>query len=727
MDFAATSWFTDDDPEIILLKQFEKTFGSDESVILLFEIDEGSIFTPENINILHNLTEEMWLVPEVMRVESLTNYNWSYAEADNLITEPFLPEDRIDDKSFLKDREKEALEHRVLPGVFFSRNLKSATVYGRITYNPAHISDYESITLASQAIADEFEKKYDHIKVHVLGQSALNHTFQRTSFNDLSILMPLLVLLIILYLFYSFRSVIGVFIPLTIIFTSIGVTGGIAGLFGFKINSLTFILPSVLVAISIADSVHILTTFFDSFSRLKDIGEAAKKSLHKNMWPIFLTTVTTTIGFLSLTVSDILPVKELGILAGVGVCVALLFSYLLIIPILIFMSSERAKNNKPITQRLLPKHHVQNYLEWVARWSKTIIACFFSLTIVMGYLGMQNEINSNPYKYFKPNDPLSIGNDYVLEHYGGVAGPEIIIDSGVAEGIKDPQFLRKVEKFQNWLTNEPYVNRVMSIIDILKEMNQALNEGDPQEYRISDSREVIAQEIFLYSLSLPIGMDLNNRVDLNERELRLSVLWELQDSRISLEKLAVIESKAEEIGLPIQITGKPILFQKMNDYVVQTFFTSIAMALIFITFILILIFRSYRIGLMSLIPNFVPIIFGAGLLTILGIPVDIGCAIVASVTLGVAVDDTIHFLSHYKQLVMQGMERTEALTEVLRSTGMALIITTVILVSCFGLFIFASLAPNINFGILASFVIAVALICDFLVLPALILQMKHKH
>lgn len=726
LDFSAQAWLSVDDPHIERLSLFERTFGNDERLILLLELKEGEIFDSEMVQLLSELTEKLWTVPEILRVESLANFHWSYAEGDDLTTEPFLPEDMISSEEFLKQRRLDAIDHRFLPGVFFSKNLKSALVIGRIAFHPDRSSDFKKIALAAEDLTKAYADD-PRFKIHLLGEPILSHNFQVISFRDLGAMTPLLLLLVIFYLAYSFRTVIGVVIPLGIIFASIGFTLGLTGLLGIKVNSLTFILPSVLMAIAIADSVHLLATFFNLHTKGASLIEAAEKAMEKNLYPIFLTSISTAIGFLSLFSSSIIPVKELGILAAAGTMAAMFFSYFFVIPLLlIFMNQRTKRHGTTVNQRVLSRSQVERYLTWVDRFKAHILVLSLLISVAATVLGLMNSIDSNPFKYFQDGEDISIANNYSLENYGGVGGPEILIDSGEKEGIKDPEFLAKVESFQAWLVGLDYVNNVVSVVNILKEMNQALYGGDPSEYRINTQRDVIAQELFLYTLGLPQGLDLNNQVDLENRRIRLSVMWEIQDSSESLKKIALIEDEAHRRGLDLIVTGKAILFQRMNGYVVMTFFTSIAFALLLITIILIVVFRSVKLGLLSLIPNFVPIILGAALLTILKIPIDIGCAIVASVTLGIAVDDTIHYLSHYNRLIKAGMARFEALVEVMATTGLALIITTVILVSCFGIFIFASLTPNIHFGLLCGFVITLALVCDLVILPAILLSIKEK-
>jgi len=722
MDFSAKVWFASHDPNIKTLETFERTFGNDEAATLIIESDKD-IFNPHFMDILNKLTEKMWKVPEVMRVQSLTNFYWTRSFEDEILTEEFLYAEKLNDQQYLNEKKVSALEHKVIPGYYISEDAKSASIYAYISHNPDVAPDYAKITEGLKEVTKEFENE-PGIKFHYMGQPPLSDRFQKVSFDDLGTMAPLLMLLVIIYLIFCFRSVIGVAIPTIIITLSLISTTALIGVFGFTINSLTFVLPSILIAISVADSVHIMAAFYDEFSKKGDCFHACTHSLRKNLWPIFLTTFSTMIGFFSLYSSDIKPVSDLGVLAGVGTFLAFSYTYLTTIPLLIIFNKNSA--SKSLNTKTLSESAVRSYLNFVREKRVWIITLFILISGSFTYLALQNEINSDPYTYFSESDPISKGNRFVLNSYGGVGGPELIVDSGEPGGITSPEFLYKVELFQDWLEDKEYVNKSVSIINILKEMNQSLNGGKKEFFKIPERKDQIAQELFMYTMSLPVGMDLNNRMDLSQQKLRLSVLWSLQTSKDSLKGVEDYEQKAKEIGLNIKTTGKPILFHRMNSYVVYTFFTSIAMALVLITIIMIFIFKDLKLGLLSLIPNILPIVFGAGALTLLDTPIDIGCAIVASVTLGIAVDDTIHFLSHYNLLRRSGMNIYDSMFKVFTSTGLALIVTTVILVSCFGLFMFANLTPNINFGILCALVLSLALVTDLLLLPAIIFCFKDR-
>ncbi|MBK26396.1 MAG: hypothetical protein CME70_20520 [Halobacteriovorax sp.] len=720
LDFSARTWFRANDPNITQLDSFEKKFGNDESAVLVMHSKNG-FFDRESLKTLHKVTEAIWQVPDIARVDSLNNQNLTTSIDDDISTEEFIPVERIDDEGFLEERKKAFQKHKVLPGVFLTKDYKSAVIYGRVVQKPEGEVDFDAIFDGFQKVGRDLLEP-SGIEYHILGAPSLNVTFKRTSFKDLRTINPILVGLVIIYLIFCFRNFWGVFLPLTVIGTTLIFMTGLIGFLQIKMNSLTFILPGIIIAIAIADSVHLLSTYFDKYAEGEELNASLKAALDKNISPIFLTSISTAIGFFSLTTSDVRPVAEMGLLAGIATIMAFVLSLLYIPSTLILFNVGSTKAQRG--GRAIKKLTARRYIKFLERWHKSILVSFILISGSFTWLALQNEVNSNPYEYFNETNPISIGNQFTLKTFKGVGGPELVIDSGRENGITDPGFLKIVDQFQTWLNERDYINRIISITDIIKEVNQSLHGGQEDMYRIPDSKEMIAQEIFLYTMGLPQGMDLNNRIDLKQRELRLSVLWNVQNSKESLIRIEEIETKAEELGLKMASTGKPVLFQRMNGYVVETFTTSMGMALVLITLILIVVYRSFKMGLLSLIPNFIPIVLGAGLLTIIKTPVDVGCAIVASVTLGIAVDDTIHFLSHYSKLIREGSPRVEALTEVISGTGVALIVTTMILVSGFGLFMFASLTPNKNFGILSSFVLFMALFCDLVILPCIVLAVE---
>ena len=295
-----------------------------------------------------------------------------------------------------------------------------------------------------------------------------------------------------------------------------------------------------------------------------------------------------------------------------------------------------------------------------------------------------------------------------------------MIRTGKEDGIKDPEFLNKVDAFQKWIEERPYVNQAVSVVNILKSMNRSLHGDDPSHYVLPKTKEAIGQELFLYTMSLPQGMDINNMMTVKNDAIRLIVLWTIFDSATYLRERDKMVAKGREFGLDVAAVGKSEIYQAMNPYVVESFLRSISLAMFLVTLLLIIVFRSVRLGLLALIPNCLPLIFGGAFFFLFQKPLDIGTVLVMSVCLGIAVDDTIHILTNYSRLLRDGASPKEALVEVVSHTSPALIATTIILVSGFGTLAFADFVPNMYFGIMTALILSSALITDLLFLPLLL-------
>jgi uncharacterized protein len=720
-------WFRADDPNIVKLNSFERRFGNDENLVVAIHHPEG-IFHPERMRLIEKLNEELWQIPQVIRVDALTSATISESFEDDILIDYLLDPDLEWTQEYLQIKKDIALNHPQLPGYLISRDATVAMSFLRLTPTLEGSPDYDIIMERAREITAPYHQ-LNGLEVHMTGEAAINNAFREISSEDSRIILPLLFLVIVISLALIFRSLLGVILPIALTLMTVSATLGIGFHFGLKFNSILNILPAILIAITIADSVHVLMSYFQFRAMGADYKKAAKLSLEKNIIPTLLTTLTTMIGFLSLTMTDLQPIKRLGMMAGLGGVLAWIFTIFLLGPILLkfplrvpdFLMKSFGHLTTDGQKRAALSH---NLVQWIARHRGKILVSFTGLTIGSLFLGMQNEINANPYSYFADSTTIKASNSFIKERFGGTAGPELMISTGREDGIKDPDFLKRVDEFKTWLESYSFVDKTIDIVDIIKEMNQSLHGGDPDYFRIPDNNENVAQLLFLYTLSLPQGMDLNNRMSLDFETMRMSVLWRIHTSKEWGQWVQVIEQKALELDLDLVVTGKTNLFQKMMGYVVLTFAKSIVTASFLVCVLMMILFGSWKIGLISLLPNFLPLIIGGGFMYVMGMSLNIGTAIVASVCLGIAVDDTIHFLSQFYHWRTQGKSREESLVQVITFTGSALLVTTVILVCAFGLFILGSFTPNVNFGIMCAFILTVALIVDLIFLPALLIDKK---
>jgi len=720
-------WFRETDPLIKTLNSFERQFGNDESIVVVLHAPDG-LFKPGPAKVLREITEKLWIVPEVIRVESLSNFNYTSVEEDDIIIEPFFPEIGEElSAEFLEKKKKQALSHKTMPNYLVSVDGKAAMIFARLVPTLDGSPNYEVIVRESKKIVDEYIDNTE-VELHIVGEAAVNDAFRSVANRDGAIFLPTLFALIIVFLLFTFRSVVAMLLPLGVTIVSLIMTFGLCFYAGYTYNNILSILPAILIAISIADSVHVLVTYFNFRGEGHDGKRAAYLSLHKNLVPTFLTSVSTMIGFFSLTYTELIPVRQLGVLAGVGCFFAWVMTIFMMGPLLYYVPFKVPKHFKRLTGAGEGGIHpfAIKLTEFLSDHKGKIIISMSFFALFSLYLATKININSNPYEYFSYNQPIRKANDFVKEVFGGNTGPEFVIDSGKDDGIKDPIFLAKVEKFKSWVNDREYVNKTVDIIDIIKDTNKNLYGGREEEYRIPDTQKEIAEQLFLYGMSLPQGMDLNNRMTLTKDKMRMSVLWSIYDTRGWLTHVSELEEKGRELGLDIKATGKFYLFQRMMDYIVHTFIISISMAMFLVALLMMLVFKSFKIGLISLIPNVLPLVFGAAIMVIAGVNLNIGSALVFSVCLGIAVDDTIHFLSNYYHFKEEGLPEKKVIATIFTYTGSALMVTTMILASGFGIYYFGDFIPNENFGMLCAFVLTGALFIDMIFLPALLMWFAER-
>ncbi len=718
-------WFDESDPKLDTLNYLEKTFGNDETLVIVVHLPddiEGDLFQSKHMKVIHEITSKAWQIPQVIRVESITNYNYVSSVENDINVEPLIGEDF--DTDFLQSRKELSLNDKSIKGYLVDKKARLALIFAHLIPSNVQTPRYKDIVFQTREILEQYSK--GDLEFHITGKASLNYAFEEVSMGDVKLIMPLLFLLLISYLFYVFRSFKAMLLPFLIVITCVTATLGLGFWWGIHFSAILAILPIILVAIGIADSVHIMVNFFQFRGKGESPEKAIELTVHKNFVPTFLTSFSTSIGLFSLMTTKLIPIKHLGLLAGIGCMIAWLFTIFLLIPLISIVSykvppifHDDQKGNKS------SKLNTASFA-LIKRWRFPIILVFFTLSIVSVYLGNSVSTNADPDSYFSQDSRIGRANEVVKKYIGGSAGPELILKAGGPDMAKSPEFLKKVSLFNDWLRSLEPVNNTVSILDILKKMNQVINNNDPAFYKIPETQNQVAQYLFLYTLSLPPGMDINDRISLDNSTTRISLLWTVYDTTNWAIYRDKIKAKALELGLDLTIAGKANLFQDMIDYVVQTFIQSIIMAMIFVSICLMIFFRSIKIGLISLIPNVLPLTFGAATMAIFDMDLNLGTSLVASVCLGIAVDDTIHFLANYFKNKEEGMTQDENIIKIFRYTGSALVITTLILSSAFGLYVFGDFLPNVNFGILCSVTLLSALVVDLIFLPAFLLVFDKK-
>lgn len=726
-DFSHKIWFLKNDPYLVEYESFEKKFGSNDSVLIVYHSPNG-IFTKESLDVIKQVSDQLWTVHDVMRVDSITNYNWTYGLDDDITTEPFIPETVTPE--VLKERSDIARDNPQMTNLLISKDQNTTVIYGLLSPVFGAPRDYNPTSEQIDQILAPLTKQGHTF--YVTGWGPLTSAMEKVSIHDLSLILPILLTIITVTLFIIFKSFFPVFFSISMAILAILSMAGFSGFTGISFNVVTTMAPLILLAVSMSNSIHFMASFRRHLAQGQNSKEAMENSIYKNMRPSILTSISTSIGLLSLMTTDLVPVAQLGIISGIGVMYVWCLTIFFLLPLLIIFPSfnpdklkhkEEANNKQDHSHSLKTNQKITfstAYANWLTNNKFIVLGIFALLTTCSVYLASQVEVNSETFDYFDDSLPIKKASLFMQDHIGGVKNIQVLIDADGPDEVKNPEFLNRVDQYSQWIEQRQVVTKVSSIIPIIKEINQALNSNKKEFYRLPETKEMVGQLLLLYTMSLPQGMGINHWTTYDYEQMRLDIRWVINGSAYALKEMEAIKMKAQDFGLKVKITGKTSLMVGLNDYIVTTFLKSMTMAIILISLFMGLVFRSVKIGILSMIPNMLPPIFGVAWMTLFGVNLDIGTVLITSISLGISVDDTIFFLSDYQK--QNKGTATHKVSRVLGHTGLSLVFTTLVLVLGFLSFTMGSLIPNQNFGIITALVLAFAIVTDLVLLPALLVK-----
>ena len=702
-------WFDKNSQIMKKYEAFRSRFSGDDTFIVAFQ-DKKGIFNKRAVDTIIHLTQEFQKIEGVRKVESLSNYQYISSEEDDIIVEDFLYGDEN-----LTRKKQEALQDHLILNQLISQDATTTMI--AISLREAVGSD-EAVNIAVfkklQTLLHQEMQKSGY-RFYITGMPAITASLVTISQHDAMILMPLAVVMVVVLLFFIFRSFLGVLVPsIVVVFTFLSVVS-LQILLGYKLNNFTVNIPSFVTAIAIADAMHLYLAWVYYKLKKQTTKEALTQAMRSNIVPMTLTSFTTAVGFATLGISPIEPIATLGIAITTGAVLAFLLSITLVPAIILTHKEEK----KVLHVRIFNLTHISGYGAFIRRYDKQIVVLFSLIMIVVSLGLFQLKVDSNSIKYFAKDTLVRSGANFVQKNLTGSMRYEIIVDSQSKEGVKSPQFLKAIEHFEKALSKEfQNVRFITSLKDIVKRMQKVLNKDAKTE--IPQDKNLIAQYLLLYSMSLPQGMELNDKIDTQERYLRVTINTDIVDSSQDLQMIAWIEHYFQKnTPYSAEIQGQTAIFAYMQSSVTDTLILSISLTLCIVAITMLLIFKNVKMLFLFLLPNIAPILFVGGIMGYLNIPVDIGIAISAAVILGIAVDDTIHFFSKYfESLHVRNFE--ESIDYILSHSGHAMILTTLILSSTFAIFGVSSFVPNVNFAIVTVSALNIALVFDLVVVPALL-------
>lgn len=718
-------FFEESNPQRVAFEAMQDAFSKNDGVSIIIAPKAGNVFSIETLTLVHELTEAAEQTPFSTRIDSISNFQHTWAEDDDLIVE-----DLLENLSTLTPSKIASIRNVALSEPNLVNRLISPTGDVTVVNISVNLPDGDqtteviAITDFVMAMTDKFKQTYpDHDFYHT-GVVMINYSFFSFANNDFESIVPLMFLTIILIMWILLKTIVGTLSTLVIIIASIAATMGIAGWLGMFMSTATVNVPTMVMTLAVADCIHVISSMLYGMRQGKDKKEALLYSLQLNKMPIFITSATTGVGFLTLNFAAVPILADLGNLTAIGVIFACILS-LTILPALIMVLPIKVPAKEPAEQRI---GNIEKFGEWVITHHKRILPFTLVVTVLAVGFSLQNELDDIPTAYFHESTPFRQSTEFQQQHVSGMTTIDFAIYTNEDSGINQPQNLRIIEDFSNWLRKQPEVDHVSTVTDTYKRLNKNMHGDDSSYYKLPEDREIAAQFMLLYEMSLPYGLDLNNQLNMNKSATRVMTTIKNLGSK----EITGLEAKAKEWfnenapNLEMAAASPGLMFAHISELNMASMLKGTVIALLLISSLLIFALRSFKMGVISLLPNLLPACIGFGIWGIYSGEVNLGLSIVLSMTLGIIVDDTVHFLSKYKHARVEGADAEQSVRFAFASVGRALWITTLVLATGFSILMLSPFALNSEMGMLTSIIILVALAVDFIFLPPFLMIFDNK-
>ena len=711
-------FFSDDNPQLNAFENLQNTYTKDDNILFVVSPKNANVFTPETLAAVQAITLEAWQIPHSIRVDSVTNFQHTYAEEDDLIVDDLVVDPESMTKQDLQYASQAALKEPTLARRLVSDNTAHTGINVTIQLPGKDVMNEnpQSVAYARKMLADA-KIKYPEIDFRLAGMSMMNNAFPEASQADGKTLIPIAFGVIIVVLLLLLKGLSGTAATLILVIFSIIIGMGAGGHIGIKLTPPSASAPIIILTIAIAGAVHLLVTMLQEIHKGMSKHDAIVESMRVNFMPISLTSITTALGFLSLNFSDAPPFGDLGNMSTFGVLGAFILT-VTFLPAIMFILPIKAKH-------FVAGTGVMDKLGDFVVEKRKILLISLSLGVLF-FIAMipQNDLNDVFVNYFDESVEFRRDTDFTTQNLTGTYTISYSINSGEKEGVSQPEFLAKVEKFADWYKLQDEALHVSTITDTFKRLNKNMHADDQAFYKLPDSRELGAQYLLLYEMSLPYGLDLNNQIDVAKQSTKVNVVLKT----VSSNELLDLEKRANnwmKLNIPDLVTdgaSPSIMFAHIGKRNIISMIVGTTIALILISLILIVALRSVKYGLISLIPNLFPAGVAFGIWGLVVGEVGLALSVVTAMTLGIVVDDSVHFISKYiRARKEKGLDSQQAVRYAFKNVGVALWVTSVVLIAGFMILAQSSFELNSGMGLMTSIIIAIALILDFLLLPPLLM------
>jgi uncharacterized protein len=748
MDTSTEGFLHEEDPMLIKYEKFKEQFGRDERILIAIENDHiFSIPFLTKLKKLHKELEEN--VPYLDEVTSLVNVRNTRGEKDQLIVEDLLenfPQSQADADKI----KKIAIDNTFYKDLFLSRDGKITTI---MIETKAFVSDkQESVDemfsdfdapvdmqedrkpLSDEQNAEIVKKvkeivdKYNSqdFKIYYAGSASVMDALKSMMKEDMQKFTRVTIGIILVFLFIIFRRVSATIYPLVVIVLALLTTVGSMAYFGVAFKLPTQIVPSLLIAVSVGATVHVLSIFFDKFNESKDKKSAVSFTLEHSGLAIAMTGITTAIGIASFAGSEVAPIADMGKFASLGVLISL-FLTLTLLPALLMITPMKPK---PVDKKHWLDHVMERFSYFPTHHPKSVVVVSLLLVVISIILATNIRLSHHPLEWFPKDDPNYVGTHYIDKNLYGSLTLEVVADTKEQNGWQNPKRLQALESLNKELEKyddgKIFIGKIMSLDTIVKESNKALHENNESFYTIPSDQALVSQELLLFENSG--SDDLEDVVDSQFSKLRVTVKVPWVDSIASEDMLAHVKKRYSEVfkDQDVIVTGIIPLLVHTFTQAIRSSVESYIIAFTLIAITMMFIMGNARLGLISMIPNLTPVIIGLSLMYIYNIPLDMFTLLIGSIAIGLAVDDTIHFMHNFKRYYLKTGDAIAAVEKTFYTTGKAMVITTIVLSLGFYAYMFGKMESVQNFGFLTGSVIILALIADLLLAPALMVLIAKR-
>ena len=716
-------FFSKENPQLQALEALEKTYTKVNNLLFIMAPKSGNVFEKQTLEAIESLTNEAWKIPFSSRVDSISNYQHTRATEDDLVVADLIRDaaDLSPDK--IAEIREIALSEPLLMNSLIDQKGSVTAVNINIIKPDDGSYKLHAVKEAAEKLNKVMQEKYPFLDMYLTGGVMIDSAFGKAPAKDMRTLIPLMMALLLLLIVFSLRSVLGSLGTLLVIVFSTLTGLGLAGWLGIVLTPASANAPVIILTLAVADSIHLLVAIFHQMGTGLTKHDAIKESLRINLKPVLITSITTAIGFLTMNFSDAPPFRDLGNIVAMGVMAALVYS-VFFMPALMAVLPLRARKLDAGQHRVFAA-----IAEFVIKYRKPVLWTMVALIVLTSSGISKIYLNDEFIKYFDHSFPFRIASDFSAEH---LAGMEIIdwdLKSGEEGGINDPAFLKKVDAFASWFRSQPEVRHVYSLTDIMKRLNQNMHGNDPAWYRLPEKRDLAAQYLLLYEMNLPFGLDLNNRVNVDKSALRMTISTPNIGTSgvLDLEKRGRrwLQENAPEMST--YGSGLSVIFAYISRRNIRSMLKGSIIALVLISFIMILALRDFKLGLLSLAPNLTPAFMAFGVWGFFVGQVGLAVSVMIAMTLGIVVDDTVHFLAKYQRARKEhDMNPEDAVRYAFNTVGSAIWATTLALVGGFGVLSFSGFRINAHMGSMTTITIIFAIILDFFFLPTLLLQLESS-